>query len=137
MVTIYEFASQQWQAIPDARDEIMDELEEEGKGQWFKEVETLLGEQLAAAQTEEQKEAWAENVVALITGVRAVREALGLRGGGSFGYNRGTKAYASQLAAQQKGKLEHEAGIHQTLYQPVDDKPSRIQQLLDKLRGRS
>ncbi len=46
------------------------------------------------AKTEAQREAWALNVVALIGDVRAVREALGLRGGGSFGYNRGTKEHA-------------------------------------------
>lgn len=137
MATIYEFASEQWQNMPDARDEIMDELEEEGKAALFEEVERLLGEQLAAAQSEEAREAWAEDVVALIGGVRGVREALGLLSVMSFGYNPGTKEHAKRLAAQQKGQQAHEAGIHQTLYQPVDDKRSRIQELLDKLRGRS
>lgn len=138
MPSKYQFASLQWQRMPDARDEIIEELEEEGKAALFEEVERLLAEQLAAAQSEEQREAWAENVVALVRGVRAVREALGLPSGGSFGSNRRTREYRKRLAAEKKGKLEKEAGIHQTVPQLVrDEKQSLIQQLLDKLRGRS
>jgi hypothetical protein len=129
--------------MSDLSDEIIDELEEEGKDELFKVAEQLLREQGAAVQTDEQKEAWAQNVLALLKGLpEEVPDMLGMSGGGSFRLDDETEAEAEREYEEERERLKKAGGVTQSTHQPAaDEKPlsfsERFQQVLGKLMGAS
>lgn len=146
MADIYQVALTKWQEISDLREQIVDLLEEQGKDELFKVAEQLLREQGAAAQTDEQKEAWAQNVLALLKGLpEEVQDMLGTSGGGSGGSFRlddEMEAEAEREYEEERERLKKAGGVTQSTHQPAaDEKPlsfsERFQQVLGKLMGAS
>lgn len=136
MADIYQFASRQWRRIGNLHEEIMEGLEGEGEREAFEVAVRGLGEKLAAAQTVEERKAWAKEVVGLINGVPEVAKVLGLEGGGSFGFDDGTVAHGKVLHEQKRGKSEKEARIEQDLVQPaVDEKKLSFGERVRRLLG--
>lgn len=143
MADIYQVAFAKWQEISDLREEIVEQLAEEGKDELFKVAEQVLREQGAAAQTDEERQAWAQNVLALLRGLPAeVQDMLGMSGGHSFRLDDETEAEAEREYEEERERLRKAGGVTQSTHQPAaDEKPlsfsERFQQVLGKLRGAS
>ncbi len=136
MADIYQVAFTKWQEISDLREEIVEQLAQEGKDELFKVAEQLLREQGAAAQTDEEREAWAQNVLALLDSLPTeVQDMLGMPKGRSFRLDDETEGEAEREYEEERERLKKAGGVTQSTHQPAaDEKPlsflERFQQVL-------
>lgn len=143
MADIYQVPSAKWQKMSNLREQIIKLLAQEGKDELFKVAEQVLREQGVAAQTDEEKQAWAQNVLALLDSLpEEVQDMFGMPDGASFRLDDATMTEAQEEYEEERERLRKASGVTQSTHQPAaDEKPlsfaERFQQVLGKLRGAS